>query len=100
MGVGVGVCVCIGMRDRGGKTSDILFCLPKYLVMSVSLSKCESEETEAQRGKELKVLLMEESCFNLISDSKVELSPHGLCYGLNVCVTLKSYSTLNIHWKE
>ena len=64
---GGGVCVCIGMRDRGGKTSDILFCLQKYLVMSVSLSKYESEKTEAQRGKELKVLLIEESCFNLIS---------------------------------
>ena len=36
-------------------------------VMSVSLSKYESEKTEAQRGKELKVLLIEESCFNLIS---------------------------------
>ena len=67
VGVGVGVCVCIGMRDRGGKMSDILFCLQKYPVMSASLSKFESEETEAQRDKELKVLLMEESCFNLIS---------------------------------
>lgn len=65
--MGVGVCVCIGMRDRGGKMSDILFCLQKYLVMSASLSKFEREETEAQRDKELKVLLMEESCFNLIS---------------------------------
>lgn len=56
------MCVCVGMI-----TSDILFCVQNYLVMSVSLSKFKSEETEAQRGKEGKVTLMGESCFNLIS---------------------------------
>lgn len=42
-----GVCV---WRDGGwwGMTSDILFCLAKYLMTSVSLSRFKSEEIEAQ----------------------------------------------------